>query len=42
MVAYVEMDVTVSVVYFMEKPQHVPEGLMRVMLYLSLDNYSQI
>jgi hypothetical protein len=31
MVAYVEMDTTVSLVYFMEKPQHVPEGLIRVM-----------
>jgi len=31
MVAYVEMDMTVSMVYFMEKPQQVPERLMRVM-----------
>ena len=31
MVAYVEMDTTVSLVYFMEKHQHVPEGLIRVM-----------
>jgi hypothetical protein len=31
MVAYVEMDVTVSMVYFMKKRQHIPEGLMRIM-----------
>ena len=31
MVAYVEMDVRVSVLYFMDKLQHVPEGQMRVM-----------
>ena len=29
MIAYVEMDTTQSMVHFMEKPQHVPEGLIK-------------
>ena len=41
-VAYVEIDVRVSTVYFMEKRLNIPEELMRVKLNLSCGNHLQL